>query len=58
MSCKFIMYDKCKEDDKYNNDEYNESNENQWLIPSMMSSNTEDVLMWAIWRRNTKSTGL
>ena len=55
MDCKVIMYVKCKEDDKCNNDERDESNENWWLISLMMSSDTEDVLMWAVWRRNMRS---
>ena len=57
MDCKVIIYNKHKEDDKYNNNERNESNKNQWLIPLMMSSDAEDTLMQTVWRRNMRNTG-
>ena len=58
MGCKVVMYAEYKENDKYNDNERNESNENQWLISLMMSSDAEDVLMQAVWRRNIRSISL
>ena len=57
MDCKVITYNEHKEDDKCNDNEHNESNENQWLILLMMSSDAEDILVWAVWRRNMRSIG-
>ena len=58
VSCKVIMYDKCNEHNECYNDERNERNKKQWLIPLMMSSDAKDILMQIIWRRNMRSTDL
>ena len=57
MDYKVVMYNKCKEDNKCNNDECNESNENQQLIFLMMSSDAEDVLTQTVWRKNIRNMG-
>ena len=45
IDCKVITYAKCKEDDKHNDNERNESNKNQQLISLIMSSDAEDILI-------------
>ena len=61
MNCKVIMYNECNEYNKHNennkcnNNEHDESNKNWQLISLMMSSDTEDVLMQIVWRRNIRS---
>ena len=72
VGCKDIMYYKCNDHNKYNEqwsmimnwltylecNDSNKSNKKQQLLSSIMSSDADDVLMQAIWRRNIRSMSL
>ena len=69
IGCKVVMYHKCNDHNKCNEqwsmimnwlmylerNDSNESNEKQWSLLLMTSSDADDVLVWTIWRRNTRS---